>query len=228
MVMSQLAPGPFATERPVRLDLADVVLNGDLALPPDPRGLVVFAHGSGSSRHSSRNRAVAEILHQGHFGTLLLDLLTDDEERTDVVTAEFRFDIVMLGDRVVGAIDWAGIHQATQSLPLGLFGASTGAAAALIAAARRPKAVRAVVSRGGRPDLAGDALRGVTAPTLLIVGGRDEVVIDLNRQALAQLNAPKDLQIVPDASHLFEEPGTLARAAQLASDWFERLNRAEG
>lgn len=220
--MSQLAPGPSVIERPVRLELADVVLNSDLAMPPDPRALVVFAHGSGSSRHSSRNRAVAEVLHQGRFGTLLLDLLTEDEERADVVTAEFRFDIPLLGNRVVGAIDWAAVHQATQSLPLGLFGASTGAAAALIAAARRPDAVRAVVSRGGRPDLAGEALRAVAAPTLLIVGGLDEVVIELNRQALEQLDSPKDLQIVPGASHLFEEPGTLARAAELARDWFDR------
>ena len=218
--MSQLAPGPSVVERPVRLELGDVVLNGDLALPPAPRGLVVFAHGSGSSRHSSRNRAVAEVLHQGHFGTLLLDLLTEGEERTDVVTAEFRFDIPQLGDRVVGAIDWAGVHEATASLPLGLFGASTGAAAALLAAAKRPRAVRAVVSRGGRPDLAGDALGAAVAPTLLIVGGRDEVVIALNLQALDQLNAPKELRIIPGASHLFEEPGTLARAAELARDWF--------
>jgi len=218
--MSQLAPGPSAMERPVRLELADVVLNADLSLPADPRGLIVFAHGSGSSRHSSRNRAVAEVLHQAHFGTLLLDLLTEDEERTDVVTAEFRFDIPLLGERVVAAIDWSVAHEATQPLRLGLFGASTGAAAALIAAAKRPNAVRAVVSRGGRPDLAGDSLRAVVAPTLLVVGGRDDVVIQLNRQALEQLRAPKELQIVPGASHLFEEPGTLAQAAQLASDWF--------
>jgi putative phosphoribosyl transferase len=220
MMMSQLAPGPSVIERPVRLELADVVLNADLALPPDPRGLVVFAHGSGSSRHSSRNRAVAEVLHQGDIGTLLLDLLTESEERTDVVTAEFRFDIHLLGARVVAASDWAGVHEATASLPLGLFGASTGAAAALIAAARRPQAVRAVVSRGGRPDLAGVALRAVVAPTLLIVGGRDEVVIEVNRQALDQLNAPKELRIIPGASHLFEEPGTLAHVAELARDWF--------
>jgi putative phosphoribosyl transferase len=221
MVMSQLARGPFDTERPIRLELADVVLNADLTLPPGPRGLVVFAHGSGSSRHSSRNRAVAEGLHQGHFGTLLLDLLTEDEERTDVVTAEFRFDIPLLGERVVAATDWAGSHAVTRSLRLGLFGASTGAAAALIAAARRPKAIDAVVSRGGRPDLAGDALRAVAAPTLLIVGERDEVVIELNHRALQQLNAPvKELRIIPGASHLFEEPGTLASAAQLARDWF--------
>jgi putative phosphoribosyl transferase len=218
--MSQLAPGPSVTERPVRLELADVVLNADLSLPANPRGLIVFAHGSGSSRHSSRNRAVAEALHQGQFGTLLLDLLTEDEERTDVVTAEFRFDIPLLGERVVAAIDWSAAYEATESLRLGLFGASTGAAAALIAAARRPNVIRAVVSRGGRPDLAGDLLRAVVAPTLLIVGGRDDVVIELNRQALEQLSAPKELQIIPGASHLFEEPGTLAQAAQLARDWF--------
>jgi putative phosphoribosyl transferase len=220
MVMSQLAPGPSVIERPVRLELADVVLNADLSLPANPRGLIVFAHGSGSSRHSSRNRAVAEVLHQARFGTLLLDLLTEDEERTDVVTAEFRFDIPLLGERVVAAMDWSSAYEVTASLRLGLFGASTGAAAALIAAAKRTNAVRAVVSRGGRPDLAGDALRAVVAPTLLIVGGRDDVVIELNRQALEQLSAPKELQIVPGASHLFEEPGTLAQAAHLARDWF--------
>ena len=218
--MSRLGPAPSVMEHPVRLELADVVLNADLSLPPNPRGLIVFAHGSGSSRHSSRNRAVAEVLHQAQFGTLLLDLLTDDEERTDVVTAEFRFDIPLLGERVVAAIDWSGAYEDTKSLHLGLFGASTGAAAALIAAARRPNVARAVVSRGGRPDLAGDSLPAAVAPTLLIVGGHDDVVIELNRRALEQLRAPKELQIIPGASHLFEEPGTLAHAAQLARDWF--------
>jgi putative phosphoribosyl transferase len=213
------ATGPLVA-RPVRLELADATLYGDLTLPSDARGLVIFAHGSGSSRHSSRNRAVAEVLQHAQLGTLLLDLLTEDEERTDAVTAEFRFDIPLLGDRVVAAVDWAAAHHATQSLPAGLFGASTGAAAALIAAAQRPSSVHAVVSRGGRPDLAGDLLEAVTAPTLLIVGGHDDVVIELNRQAFERMNGPKELQIVPGATHLFEEPGALNQVAQLAGDWF--------
>jgi dienelactone hydrolase len=216
----RLASGPVAVDRPVRLNLGDAVLNGDLRVPPNSQGLVLFAHGSGSSRYSSRNRAVADVLHQARLGTLLLDLLTEDEERTDVVTTTFRFDIPMLGDRVVAAVDWAGRYETTARLALGIFGASTGAAAALIAAARRPRAVRAVVSRGGRPDMAREALREVVAPTLLIVGGSDEVVIELNRQAFDQLSAAKDLRIVPGASHLFEEPGTLGQVAELARDWF--------
>jgi pimeloyl-ACP methyl ester carboxylesterase len=207
---------------PIRLTLPDIALNADLGLPADAAGLIVFAHGSGSSRHSSRNRAVAEVLQQGRLATLLLDLLTEREERVDVVTAEFRFDIPLLADRVVGAIDWVGAHPQITSLPLGIFGASTGAAAALMAAARRPSIVRAVVSRGGRPDLAGASLETVVAPTLLIVGGRDEVVVELNRQALARLAGPKQLQIVPGATHLFEEPGALDRVARLAHQWFEQ------
>ena len=220
--MKQVAPAVSVLERPILVELADVALNGDLSLPADARGLVVFAHGSGSSRHSSRNRAVAEALHQGRLGTLLLDLLTEHEERSDEVTAEFRFDIPLLGERVIAAVDWTAAHEPTSPLPLGLFGASTGAAAALIAAAKRPKKVRAVVSRGGRPDLAADALEAVRAPTLLIVGGRDDVVIELNREAHGRLSATKELQIVPGATHLFEEPGALDRVAQLARDWFTR------
>jgi len=220
--MKQVAPAVSVLERPILVELADVALNGDLSLPADARGLVVFAHGSGSSRHSSRNRAVAEALHQGRLGTLLLDLLTEHEERSDEVTAEFRFDIPLLGERVIAAVDWTAAHEPTSPLPLGLFGASTGAAAALIAAAKRPKKVRAVVSRGGRPDLAADALEAVRAPTLLIVGGRDDVVIELNREAHGRLSATKELQIVPGATHLFEEPGALDRVAQLAKDWFTR------
>jgi len=220
--MKQVAPAVSVLERPILVELADVALNGDLSLPADARGLVVFAHGSGSSRHSSRNRAVAEALHQGRLGTLLLDLLTEHEERSDEVTAEFRFDIPLLGERVIAAVDWTAAHEPTSPLPLGLFGASTGAAAALIAAAKRPKKVRAVVSRGGRPDLAADALEAVRAPTLLIVGGRDDVVIELNREAHGRLSATKELQIVAGATHLFEEPGALDRVAQLAKDWFTR------
>jgi pimeloyl-ACP methyl ester carboxylesterase len=211
--------------RPVRLDLADIALDGDLSLPTDARGLVVFAHGSGSSRHSPRNRAVADVLQHGRLGTLLLDLLTEREEIADASTAEFRFDIPLLAARLVGAIDWAQAHPQTSPLPVGLFGASTGAAAALIAAARRPTAVRAVVSRGGRPDLAHGSLDIVAAPTLLIVGGRDDVVIELNTQAFVRLKDPKQLQIVSGAAHLFEEPGALDQVAGFAKEWFERYLR---
>jgi putative phosphoribosyl transferase len=205
---------------PVRIEAAGAMLNGDLSLPAEAVGLVVFAHGSGSSRHSSRNRAVADALQRGRLGTLMLDLLTEREERVDVITAEFRFDIPLLGERVIAAVDWARVVQPTASLPVGVFGASTGAAAALIAAAERPAAVGAVVSRGGRPDLAGDALERVVAPTLLIVGGRDDVVIQLNRDAHARLRSEKQIEIVPGATHLFEEPGTLDEVSRLARDWF--------
>jgi putative phosphoribosyl transferase len=211
-----------ATPRPVQIPAGDTILNGDLTIPDESRGLVVFAHGSGSSRHSTRNRAVAAALQHERYATLLLDLLTEREERTDVVTAEFRFDVPLLGGRVSAAVAWARADERTKQLPIGLFGASTGAAAALIAAAEHPKAVRAVVSRGGRPDLAGSALEAVRSPALLIVGGRDEVVIDLNRQALARLAAPAQLVIVPGATHLFEEPGAMEQVVHLALDWFER------
>jgi pimeloyl-ACP methyl ester carboxylesterase len=208
------------TALPARITTDGVALNGDLSVPLDARGLIVFAHGSGSSRHSGRNRAVAEALQRGQFATLLMDLLTEAEEAVDVVTAEFRFDIPLLAGRVVAAIDWAKAHPQLASLPIGLFGASTGAAAALIAAAQRPEEVGAVVSRGGRPDLAGRALRKVKAPTLLIVGGRDDVVIELNRQAFALLGGAKRLEIVPGATHLFEESGALEKVSQLALAWF--------
>ncbi len=204
---------------PVRLDVSGVTLNGDLSLPAEARGIVLFAHGSGSSRRSPRNKAVAEVLHHGRFATLLLDLLTKQEEVADAATAEFRFDIPMLSDRLIGAIDWAQTNPQTSPLPVGLFGASTGAAAALIAAAKQ-RTVRAVVARGGRPDLAEAALDMVSAPTLLIVGGRDDVVIELNQQAFARLKGPKKIEIVPGATHLFEEPGTLAQVAKIANDWF--------
>jgi len=218
--MSQAAEA--RAPRPVRLEIAGDALNADLSLPPDASGLVVFAHGSGSSRHSARNRSVAEMLQQGGLATLLLDLLTEQEELTDARTAEFRFDIALLADRLVGAIDWAEAHPELASLRIGLFGASTGAAAALIAAARRPGAVRAVVSRGGRPDLAERSLDAVVAPTLLIVGGRDEVVIELNGLAFERLKEPKAMEIVPGATHLFEEPGALDHVSRLATDWFQR------
>jgi pimeloyl-ACP methyl ester carboxylesterase len=201
-------------------DGADM-LDADLHLPEEPRGLVVFAHGSGSSRFSSRNRQVAEFLNKQHFATLLLDLLTQAEERIDVRTAEFRFDIPLLGRRVVAAADWAAAHPLLRELPIGYFGASTGAAAALIAAAHRPQAM-AVVSRGGRPDLAGDALPLVRTPTLLIVGGDDQPVIEMNESAMRRMIAPVELAIVPRATHLFEEPGTLEEVQRLALDWFNR------
>jgi dienelactone hydrolase len=199
---------------------AGVVLDGDLSLPDNAGGVVLFAHGSGSSRHSPRNRAVAGALNRRGRATLLVDLLTPDEEKFDARTAQLRFDIGLLADRLVGIIDWLGARPETAAQPVGLFGASTGAAAALVAAAKRPETVRAVVSRGGRPDLAGPALAEVEAPTLLIVGARDVRVLDLNEQARNAMRAPVELRIVPGATHLFEEPGTLEQVAALAADWF--------
>ena len=213
--------------RPVQIRAGAALIDGDLVIPDRALGLVVFAHGSGSSRFSRRNRAVAETLEDGRFATLLLDLLTREEEAIDVRTREYRFDIDRLGHRVVAAIDWAAGESGVSGLPVGCFGASPGAAAALIAAAERPDNVRAVISRGGRPDLAGDALPRVGAPTLLIVGGADEPVIELNRQAMRRMRAPVALEIIPGATHLFEEPGTLEEVARLALEWCRRhLGRA--
>jgi putative phosphoribosyl transferase len=199
---------------------AGVVLDGDLSLADKAGGVVLFAHGSGSSRHSPRNRAVAGALNRRGMATLLVDLLTADEERIDARTGQLRFDIGLLADRLVGIIDWLGARPETAALPVGLFGASTGAAAALVAAAKRPETVRAVVSRGGRPDLAGPALAEVNAPTLLIVGARDAAVLDLNERAHSVIRAPVELRIIPGATHLFEEPGTLEQVAEQAADWF--------
>jgi dienelactone hydrolase len=213
------------TDRSVRLQADGVTLEGDLTLPPGARGVVLFAHGSGSSRHSPRNRYVARVLRDAGVGTLLMDLLTREEEQAEARTGHLRFDIPLLARRLGAAIDWLGRDEETRGLSVGLFGASTGGGAALVAAAERPGAVRAVVSRGGRPDLAGAALGQVRAPTLLIVGGHDHPVIAMNRDALAQLQSEKRLDIVPGASHLFEEPGTLERVAQLAASWFERYLR---
>lgn len=211
-----------AVERSVVIGAEGVELEGDLAIPPGARGIVMFAHGSGSSRHSSRNRFVAEVLRRGALGTLLLDLLTPREEQIDAQTRHLRFDIGLLADRLIGAMDWLDTQDDTRGLPVGLFGASTGGGAALVAAARRPDRVDAVVSRGGRPDLAAEELRHVRAPTLLIVGSLDTVVIELNKRAMKQMVAPVELAIVPGATHLFEEPGTLEQVAQLARDWFVR------
>lgn len=201
----------------VRIPAGRAMLDADLAIPDGARGLVIFAHGSGSSRKSSRNRAVAEALHGAGLATLLLDLLTMEEEQVDRFTAEHRFDIPLLAVRLVAAIDWAVGAADTRALPIALFGASTGAAAALIAAAERPKLVRAVVSRGGRPDLAGAALPHVRAPSLLIIGSRDEPVIELNEQAARQMTCPKEIAIVAGATHLFEETGTLEEVQELAA-----------
>jgi dienelactone hydrolase len=206
----------------VRVPLGEVELAGILTVPPGARGVVVFAHGSGSGRLSPRNNAVAEVLVGDGLATLLIDLLTEEEELEDMRTARLRFNIPLLGRRVIGAIDWLESASDVRELPVGCFGASTGAAAALVAAAERPQRVAAVVSRGGRPDLAGEALRRVTAPTLLIVGGNDPEVIRLNSQAQALLAGESHLEIVPGAGHLFEEPGALEQVARLTRDWFNR------
>ena len=214
--------GRLVEERDVRIPLAEVSLDATLGMPRGAHAIVVFVHGSGSGRHSPRNRAVAAELQRHGMATLLLDLLTPKEEQVDLETARLRFDIEMLAGRVSSVIDWlAGQHE-LQHLRIGLFGASTGAAAALMAAADRPGRVGAVVSRGGRPDLAGPRLRQVSTPTLLIVGGADTGILPTNQDALRALTGPKALVIVPGASHLFEERGTLERVAREASDWFGR------
>jgi len=195
-------------------------VEGDLVLPAHSSALVLFAHGSGSSRHSPRNRYVAGMLQESNLGTLLLDLLTPAEGAADDQTAHLRFNIDLLANRLTEAVDWLSENPATAGLRIGCFGASTGAAAALVAAARRPERIRAVVSRGGRPDLAGAALALVDSPTLLIVGGRDHSVIELNRRAYEQLRCEKELLIVPGATHLFEEAGALEKVASLAREWF--------
>jgi putative phosphoribosyl transferase len=200
----------------------NITLEGNLNIPENARGVVLFAHGSGSSRHSPRNQYVARVLQKAGFATLLIDLLTPQEEAEDMHTGHLRFDIPLLSKRVVGATHWLTSNPSTANLKIGYFGASTGAAAALVAAAELPLLVGAVVSRGGRPDLAGSCLTSILTPTLLIVGGNDPQVIELNRMAFSLLRGPKELEIVPGATHLFEEPGTLEKVAQLASDWFTR------
>src|SRR5882672_7060627 len=209
-------------ERLVRVPAGPVTIEGNLTLPEGAYGIVLFAHGSGSSRHSPRNRYVAWLLNQANLATLLVDLLTSDEETIDLRTGHLRFDIELLAERLISVTDWLTQQRDTRRLRIGYFGASTGAGAALVAAAERPDVVGAVVSRGGRPDLAGAALARVRAPTLLIVGGNDFQVIELNRAAFAQLRCEKQLVIVPGATHLFEEPGALDEVARLAREWFER------
>jgi putative phosphoribosyl transferase len=206
----------------VRVQAGSVTLEGDLMIPERALGVVLFAHGSGSGRHSPRNRFVASELQAAGLATFLIDLLTPEEEQVDVHTAHLRFDIPLLAERLVAATRWLAADPSTRGLKVGYFGASTGAAAALVAAAAEADRVGAVVSRGGRPDLAGDALPLVRAPTLLIVGGRDLVVLDLNRAAMARMRTEVRLEIVPGATHLFEEPGALETVARLARDWFLR------
>ena len=213
---------PDREERLVRVAAARVLLEGNLTLPEGARGIVLFAHGSGSSRFSPRNCYVAQQLNREKLATLLVDLLSPEEEAVDLRTARLRFNIGLLAERLVGVTDWLVRQPDTRPLRIGYFGASAGAAAALVAAAERPQIVRAIVSRGGRPDLAGPAFARVEAPTLLIVGGDDTPVIELNRAALAQLRCEKRLVIVPGATHLFEEPGALEEVARLARQWSER------
>jgi putative phosphoribosyl transferase len=213
------AEGARGEEVSVHVD--SVTLAGILHLPKGSTGIVLFAHGSGSGRHSPRNQFVAGILQEGGLATLLIDLLTPDEEAVDMLTREHRFNIPLLAERLVGATDWLLERPDGRDLEIGYFGSSTGAAAALIGAAKRPETTSAVVSRGGRVDLAADALPKVEAPTLLIVGGRDRTVIRLNQQAMTLLKAPTKLEIVAGAGHLFEEPGALEKVARLARRWFE-------
>jgi dienelactone hydrolase len=207
-------------EGAVQVSAGPAVLEGNLDVPEGARGVALFAHGSGSDRHSPRNRYVAGTLREAGLATLLVDLLTSEEEEVDLRTRQLRFDIGLLTERLVGATDWIAQNPDTRNLSVGYFGASTGAGAALAAAAERPEEVGAVVSRGGRPDLAGDSLSRVQAPTLLIVGGNDIPVIGMNREAMEQMRVEKELEIVPGATHLFEEPGALEEVARLAAEWF--------
>lgn len=208
------------TQHNITIPSSNATLDGILYIPEATRGLVLFVHGSGSSRFSVRNQYVAQILNNAKLSTLLFDLFTPDEDAIDSRTREFRFDIEFLASRLLDATQWCIKQEQLKSLSIGYFGASTGGGAALVAAAHKPDLVYAVVSRGGRPDLAGDALVHVQAPTLLIVGGYDEVVIQMNQHAMSQLSCIKEMKIVPGATHLFEEPGTLDTAAELAKNWF--------
>lgn len=211
-----------SSETLVRINAGPVTLEGNLTIPDGAGGVVLFAHGSGSSRHSPRNRYVAEVLNQARLATLLIDLLTSDEEEFDMRTAELRFDIPLLAGRLTAATDWLLENETSSSMKIGYFGASTGAAAALVASTERPESVNAIVSRGGRPDMAGEALPLVQAPTLLIVGGNDTQVITLNEMAYDRLQSEKEMSIIPGATHLFSEPGTLEEVSRLAAAWFTR------
>lgn len=211
---------PLAQAQVLHIPVSGVTLNADLVVPVDAKGIVVFAHGSGSSRHSHRNQFVARVLQESQFATLLMDLLTTEEEHLDNQTRELRFDIELLAERLTATIEWISEQPTLQHLPIGAFGASTGAAAALVAAAKRQDLVRSVVSRGGRPDLAGYHLADVKAPTMLIVGGHDDAVLVLNEQAKSRMPGEVTLKIVPRATHLFEEPGALAQVADFAAAWF--------
>lgn len=211
-----------AVDKPVRIQVGNVLLEGELKIPENASGVVLFAHGSGSSRHSPRNQFVAGVIREAGIGTLLFDLLTHDEERQDAMSGALRFDIALLAKRLVGATRWLEKQSETRDLKVGYFGASTGGGAALVAAAELGDCVAAVVSRGGRPDLAADALPKVKSPTLLIVGGYDEMVICLNDEAYAKLRCEKDFRIVPGATHLFEEPGKLEQVAQISAQWFHK------
>ena len=213
-------PTELTFEQEVLIDAGDAQLEGELIVPPNATGLVLFAHGSGSSRHSPRNRAVAETIREHGIGTLLFDLLTQHEASVDQITGALRFDIELLARRLAVATRWAATQPQIRDLPIGYFGSSTGAAAALMAATQCENSVHAIVSRGGRPDLAGEALNDVEAPTLLIVGERDEIVLALNRTALRQLHCDGNLVVIPGATHLFEEPGALAEVAEIAAQWF--------
>lgn len=219
-----MRPGQQERDVPLQITLGDFELGADLSVPPTATGLIVFAHGSGSSRHSPRNRFVASILNQGGLATILLDLLTDQEEIDDRRSSALRFDIALLADRLGKVTDWISKQQQFACLPVGYFGASTGAGAALVAAAERQTEISAIVSRGGRPDLAEGALAKVYTPTLFIVGSNDQTVLDLNRQALAKMPMPDQsrLEVVPGATHLFEEPGALEAVADLAHKWFRQ------
>ncbi len=212
----------YDREHIVSVAAGSVTLEGNLEIPEGAKGIVLFAHGSGSSRHSPRNRYVAKLLHAKGMATLLIDLLTRSEEEIDRVTRHLRFDIGLLAERLIGATKWVEENRATENLKIGYFGASTGSAAALLAAAELKEAVSAIVSRGGRPDLAGTALSRVKAPTLLIVGGNDIPVIAMNQEAMHYLHSKKQLEIIPSAGHLFEEPGALEEVARLTSNWFDR------
>ncbi|MFO7963124.1 MAG: alpha/beta hydrolase [Desulfobacterales bacterium] len=211
------------SERVVRIPAESQHLEGNLSIPKGAKGIVVFAHGSGSSRHSPRNQSVAIELQNGGLATLLMDLLTEKEEAEDMRTGWFRFNIDLLAQRVVEAVDWILEREDTRLFNIGAFGSSTGAAAALMAAGKRPEKIQAVVSRGGRPDLAGEVLPMIASPTLLIVGEKDESVIRMNEEAAARMKTETKIEIIPDATHLFPEPGALEKVSQLARQWFERF-----